>query len=901
MQLTTRSHADLLQENEDLRVRLEEAQELLRAIGGGEADALVVQNAAGPAVYTLQGADAEESRVRGEILGQIGDAVVAVDADDRVIYINAAALRLYECSVAKVLGAPRAAIFHTRWPHPSDQAAAASILREQGAWHGEVIHVRPDGRELVVDSSVTVLRDKAGHMTGMLGVMRDLSARKAAEASLLASEEFNNSLMDGSADCVKVLDVDGRLLHMNQPGLCLMEIDDFAPLRGQPWSNLWPAMREEIARAVAGAHGGGTASFQALGATAKGAPRWWDVVVSPIRASADGPVVRLLSVSRDISDRKQAEEAQLEAAERMRLATEAAQLGFWSWQPDGDIVEWENKHPQRILGLPPSAPSITSARFASEFIVPEDAAALEQAMARTVQAGQELAFTGRIRRSNGETRWVEVKGRWAPPGGSRAPHVIATMQDITDRKTAELDLRTSETRYRRLFEAAHDGVLIVDPATYKIIDANPFMTTLLGHPRDALIGRELFEIGFLADAQASRIMFQTLKATRQVRYENLPLQSREGDRREVEVVANLYDEDGRSVVQCNIRDITARRRSEDLLKETEERQRRVLEACQIGTFYGDLPAETPTWNSVEFSLLGLRPGDAPAGPETFFRHVHPDDVGPLRERWAQAGQTGETDVEFRVIRADGELRWLAGRWAVYPEGADGGGPRLRYLGVNFDITDRKRIEEHSRLLMAEVNHRAKNLLAVVQAVTHQTAKHGDPATFAARLAERIDGLAASHDLLVKNLWHGVELTELIAAQLAHFKDVIGTRIIMNGPPSMLTAPAAQAIGMALHELATNAAKYGALSDANGQVRISWQAADAATPVFSMSWQETGGPQVAVPTRQGFGQLVIKRMVEVAVDGAVEIEFAEQGLVWHLSALAENVLTLSGQKFDGSKL
>ena len=465
--------------------------------------------------------------------------------------------------------------------------------------------------------------------------------------------------------------------------------------------------------------------------------------------------------------------------------------------------------------------------------------------------------------------------------------------DITERKKLEETLRTSESRYRRLFEAAQDGVLILDPNTQKIIDANPFMTRLLGYSHDELVGKELFEIGFVSEAQASREMFETLKATRQVRYEHLPLRSDEGVICEVEVVANLYKEQGHTVVQCNVRDISERRRAEEILSELEERQALVLEACRIGTFHGDLRTGQAHWNSVEFELLGLRDGDAPPGLETFFRYVHPDDLAALQSSWEKGTEPGTRDSEFRVIRADGEERWLVVRGVILPdsESATGVVGQQRFLGVNFDVTERKRAEEHTQVLMAEVNHRARNLLAVVQAVAQQTAKLGDPQTFSARLSDRINGLAANQDLLVKNLWHGVETTELVTAQLTHFKDLIGSRIHISGPELVLTAAASQAVGMAVHELSTNAAKYGALSNSVGEVHIEWHIDSGLDPVISISWVESGGPPVRAPTRKGFGQSVIKRLVEVAVGGRAEIDYALEGLSWRLTTSASRALVL----------
>ncbi|MEI6178116.1 MAG: PAS domain-containing sensor histidine kinase, partial [Verrucomicrobiota bacterium] len=140
---------------------------------------------------------------------------------------------------------------------------------------------------------------------------------------------------------------------------------------------------------------------------------------------------------------------------------------------------------------------------------------------------------------------------------------IAELRAARDEAVTLLEkMRVAEIRYRRLFEAAHDGVLLLDATTCEITDANPFMTGLLGRPRENLLGRQLFEIGLLKDAAASRAMVRKLQKDHEVRYENLPLKGRSGRRREVEVVANIYQENGRAVIQCNIRDITARKKSE---------------------------------------------------------------------------------------------------------------------------------------------------------------------------------------------------------------------------------------------------------------------------------------------------------------------------------------------------
>src|SRR5580658_1568266 len=182
------SRSTLLAENAELHIRLEEAEQTLHAIRSGEVDALMIESANGTQVYTLQGQDAEANRTRAEMLAQVSDAVITVDGEMRVIYLNAAAERLYDFTASRCLGQVLSTIYESRWLHPEEEEAAETALRERGEWRGENVHVRHDGRELNVESGITVLRDVTGQPTGLLAVIRDVTERKEHEDKVLVSE-----------------------------------------------------------------------------------------------------------------------------------------------------------------------------------------------------------------------------------------------------------------------------------------------------------------------------------------------------------------------------------------------------------------------------------------------------------------------------------------------------------------------------------------------------------------------------------------------------------------------------------------------------------------------------------------------------------------------------------------
>jgi two-component sensor histidine kinase len=207
------------------------------------------------------------------------------------------------------------------------------------------------------------------------------------------------------------------------------------------------------------------------------------------------------------------------------------------------------------------------------------------------------------------------------------------------------------------------------------------------------------------------------------------------------------------------------------------------------------------------------------------------------------------------------------------------------VGTVQDITERKEREEKEHLLMREISHRARNMLGVVDAIARQTATRS-LGNFVECFSDRIQALSANQDLLIRNDWKGVEIADLVRAQIAHFADLIDSRIAMQGPKLHLNPASAQAVGLALHELATNAGKYGALSTDTGRVDVRW-GTDGGT--FTMSWTEREGPPVTAPKRRGFGTLVMETMAGRSVDGVVDSDYAPSGLTWRLTCPAANAL------------
>lgn len=213
--------------------------------------------------------------------------------------------------------------------------------------------------------------------------------------------------------------------------------------------------------------------------------------------------------------------------------------------------------------------------------------------------------------------------------------------------------------------------------------------------------------------------------------------------------------------------------------------------------------------------------------------------------------------------------------------------------ASVDVTERKEGEAHLRLLLRELTHRSKNLLAVIQAMGRQTARHaGSIDAFLSQFGARLQALAASHDLLVRESWYGVSLDELVRSQLAAYFDTEDGQVEIDGPAVALKPEAAQNLGLALHELAVNAAKFGALSVPNGKISIRWDRQDGAgSGAIVFEWHEHLGPKVKPRRKKGFGSMVIEKNLARALDAEVTMDFDTDGLRCRIVIPASQLLAV----------
>jgi PAS domain S-box-containing protein len=474
-----------------------------------------------------------------------------------------------------------------------------------------------------------------------------------------------------------------------------------------------------------------------------------------------------------------------------------------------------------------------------------------------------------------------------PDEAGKPSQLFALAIDISERKQQEELLRESEARLQLALDAGGAGMWESLPKSGEIV-ATDRALTLHGLPPGTPMTQDKALATVLPEDRpgVEQALHETLDngAPFHVEYRS---RQPDGSVRWLDSQAKLRQRGGERRLIGLVRDISERKAAEAAIRTSQMRLQLALDAARLGWWLYDPVQGTASWDGRFKAIFEIV--DSQTDIAGIMARVPPEDAA--RVCAAAAASLNPRDPkpfvgEYRIRRADGEIRWIEVYGMATFEGTGESRRAVVMAGTAADITERKHAEERQLLLLRELNHRTKNLLSVVQSIANQTAA-SNPTDFAERFSRRIQALSANQDLLVRSEWRGIDIEDLVRAQLAHFADLIGERIVIEGPHLKVTPLAAQSIGMALHELATNAGKYGSLSGDHGGVAIDWRLEDGQ---FSIGWIEHDGPRVRPPQRRGFGSTIISAVAEASVSGEVKLDYASTGIIWRLRCAAAKALS-----------
>ena len=775
------------------------------------------------------------------------------------------------------------------------------------------------------------VKDADGVVTSISVVAEEITERKTAQAALQASEHRHRTMVDATSAVTWSCAPSGLIIK-HQPlwaaftGQSTAEMLDgghAAAFHPDDAANAWAKWNDAVTRSV-------TCNNELRIRRHDGEWRWMRVHCVPIYN--DGVIVEWFGMCVDVSGRKNAEQALRDSEVRLRTLFNAIDEGFMEVEvvmnAQGRAIDW------RYIALNPAFERLTGIADITGMLVSDLMPDLEPEWAdrytHVVNTGEAIRFELPVSRLD---RWFDVFLSLVGDDGSC--RVVGVYSEITERKRAEVEAREREARQAFLLKLS--DALRAEPGAGAMTDqALRMLMDEMGLDRCYVgIYRLEDDIGeFPHQVHADRL--RPLPA--RVRLSDFPDALQVASDRTL-VIDDLTKMDGLSEAERTrfaglgtgalivatlrkgqttplwaiiavsfsprmwtpgevalVEDVAKRTwaavdraRTKDRLQIAHDTFRNLIDRSPFGTYIID----------ADFRLIQISDGGQKA-----FGTVQPligrdfaevvniilpnpfshDVIGRFRHTLA-TGEPYKSITNER--RADTDATeaydWTIER-VILPDGRPG------VVCHFYDFTEKQQQEDRIKLLMGEVNHRSKNMLGLIEAIARQTVKT-QPEEFLEIFGQRVRALSASQDLLVKDEWKAVQLGELVRSQLAHFGDEHDTRIALDGPPVRISASASQSLGMALHELATNAAKYGALSNLSGSVAVCWDIESnlAGQPQFIMSWVERGGPPVAKIGRRGFGSTVIDGMLKMGLGCDVAIDFQPTGLVWRISCPAAGLI------------
>ena len=723
--------------------------------------------------------------------------------------------------------------------------------------------------------------------TTPLGPMDDWSPALRLATDMILATNFPMALRWGPELVLIYNDAYSPALHENHPQALGVLFSDTSP----EFQASIRALHEDI---LAGASGGFAFEKLPLRVTRRGVVElgYFTVSYSPVpdataASGVGGVLVTAVEISQSVADQKTLRTTQ----ERYEMAREAAGVvGAWEWDIKANKVYADARYAELHSVAPEFAAAGLPVQSYIPAVHPDDAQGVRDVALRAAADGSDFSHEYRLVRADGSVRWVYTRGRAYLDEDGQPHRNAGVIIDITERKQVEADLAAARLDLDMAAQAAglgrwdhkpHLGQRYWDARARRIFGLSP----------DEPPTQETFE-RLLHPEDVPAVRAAVIAATDPAGAGAINMEYRihrhdDGALRWVETFGRAFFEGGQCVRFVGVvSDVTERREAIDRLLRQEETLRLAIDAADVGTWDINLDTGDVIWSDRCFPMFGVKSGP-PLPPDIFIPHIHPADQGRVIEgmRLAQDPDIrADYAVEFRFIGPDDHVeRWLNVKGKVF---FDDDGKACRFVGAVVNVTDRKRAELHLRLLVNELNHRVKNSLATIQAIAAQSFT-GERALDQAQEAfsNRIVALAEAHDPLTRENWEGADLHE-VTTRLA---DLHGgqARFELSGPAVRLSPKTALSLSMALHELATNAIKYGALSTPEGRVRVAWNLVpDPGAARLDLTWTERGGPPVRPPTDRGFGSRLIERGLAAELSGSAAIDFHPDGVICRIRALLE---------------
>jgi len=608
-------------------------------------------------------------RHRAMLNSAVDFAIIATDRDGRITDWNSGAERILGWVSADVLGQPADLIFT-----PEDRAEDRQGIEMRTALHDgrasdERWHMRQDGTRFWASGETMPLRDGSAHL-GFLKILRDRTEQRQAAEAQRVEAEFLRGVLASSGDCIKVLDLDARLVFMTEAGQRAMEVGDFNIIRGCPWPDFWPDQGNLDAKAaVAAAKAGGVGHFQGAAPTMAGTPRHWDVQVTPI-LGADGRPERLLSISRDITAAKAAEERLRNSEDNYRYAVDLSPQTVWTARPDGQLdhvgARWQEWTGTSGLGS-----------SWGEVVHPEDLEPTVEAWTRAVATGERYDIEHRVRMLNGAHRWMHSRAYPRYDGEGRIARWYGLTEDIHAGRAAESALYESEARFRNMADHAPVMMWTTNPSgscTY----LNRRWYEFTGQTEAEALGLEWTQATHPDDrAPAEQAFLSANAAQKPFEVEYRLRRSDRAYRWAVDAATPRFGEDGAFLGYVgSVTDITDRKQAVDAqraLNETLEQQvaERTRDRDRVWRNSRDLlviigadglfRAVNPAWAAI----LGQDPAEVVG--QSFQQFIWPEDAALTQDALSvAAAQHDLTSFENRYRHKDGTPRWIS--WHTTAEG-----------------------------------------------------------------------------------------------------------------------------------------------------------------------------------------------------------------------------------------